>query len=233
MASQYYCHRCAAELGYIHEPSTGKKVRTQYQLEKYAKHTAPDSEHAIQSVFLQSDTSAYAGYMVSALLAGAVEVDEQGRHNVVWVAGTPTGFLYEHGQLMRPLGHANISTTSRYLSTTAVHLQNTLRKFEQARQVCTQVAQDLPQTQTAGMSDRRQVAKLSGSEVVGTAGFEPATPRPPVWCASQAALRPDLVGRSRLRVRVRCAGVCVSSRCGACARAAGYGTMASHARRAC
>ena len=45
--------------------------------------------------------------------------------------------------------------------------------------------------------------------VVGTAGFEPATPRPPVWCASQAALRPDLVGRSRLRVRVRCArGLC-------------------------
>ena len=44
------------------------------------------------------------------------------------------------------LGHANISTTSRYLSTTAVHLQNTLRKFEQVRQVCTQVAQDLPQT---------------------------------------------------------------------------------------
>ena len=61
------------------------------------------------------------------------------------------------------LGHANISTTSRYLSTTAVHLQNTLRKFEQARQVCTQVAQDLPQTQTAGMSDRPQVARLSRS----------------------------------------------------------------------
>ena len=24
----------------------------------------------------------------------------------------------------------------------------------------------------------------------GATGFEPATPRPPVWCASQAALRP-------------------------------------------
>ena len=33
----------------------------------------------------------------------------------------------------------------------------------QACQACTQVAQDLPQTQTAGMSDRPQVAKLSRS----------------------------------------------------------------------
>jgi hypothetical protein len=27
--------------------------------------------------------------------------------------------------------------------------------------------------------------------MVGAAGFEPATPRPPVWCANQAALRPE------------------------------------------
>src|SRR5687768_9281010 len=39
------------------------------------------------------------------------------------------------------------------------------------------------------------------------AGFEPATPRPPVWCASQAALHPDsaarflLLDRTLLRTR--------------------------------
>ena len=26
---------------------------------------------------------------------------------------------------------------------------------------------------------------------IGASGFEPPTPRPPVWCANQAALRPD------------------------------------------
>ena len=35
--------------------------------------------------------------------------------------------------------------------------------------------------------------QTGGAKVVGTAGFEPATPRPPVWCASQAALRPGVV----------------------------------------
>ena len=33
--------------------------------------------------------------------------------------------------------------------------------------------------------------KTVGFAVVGATGFEPATPRPPVWCASQAALRPE------------------------------------------
>ena len=38
--------------------------------------------------------------------------------------------------------------------------------------------------------------------MVGMAGFEPATPRPPVWCASQAALRPDaLIVRYAERLR--------------------------------
>ena len=48
--------------------------------------------------------------------------------------------------------------------------------------------------------------------MVGMAGFEPATPRPPVWCASQAALHPDsaasfllLDGRRRL-LRSCCRG---------------------------
>ena len=39
------------------------------------------------------------------------------------------------------LGHANITTTSRYLSTTLVSLQHALRKFEEARNARTSVAQ--------------------------------------------------------------------------------------------
>ena len=39
------------------------------------------------------------------------------------------------------LGHANITTTSRYLSTTRVGLQQALHKFEEARNIRTKFAQ--------------------------------------------------------------------------------------------
>ena len=54
------------------------------------------------------------------------------------------------------LGHSNISTTSRYLSTTtAGHLHHTLKKLEKARRSRTNVAQTLPTDDTAG-SDESQ-----------------------------------------------------------------------------
>ena len=42
------------------------------------------------------------------------------------------------------LGHANITTTSRYLATTRVTLQQARKKFEQHRSRCTRVAQPSP-----------------------------------------------------------------------------------------
>ena len=42
------------------------------------------------------------------------------------------------------LGHANITTTSRYLSTTRVGLQHALHKFEEARNIRTSFAQTGP-----------------------------------------------------------------------------------------
>src|SRR5690606_23349470 len=47
----------------------------------------------------------------------------------------------------------------------------------------------------------------SGNEMVGAGGFEPPTPRPPVWCANQAALRPETIGRApRFRKRAAARG---------------------------
>src|SRR4029450_9701846 len=40
-------------------------------------------------------------------------------------------------------------------------------------------------------TSRARLARRGGWEVVGTAGFEPATPSPPDWCANQAAPRPE------------------------------------------
>lgn len=43
------------------------------------------------------------------------------------------------------------------------------------------------------LKDERRVKSEENLEkkIIGTAGFEPATPRTPSVCASQAALRPD------------------------------------------
>ena len=37
-----------------------------------------------------------------------------------------------------------------------------------------------------------KIGMKAWSLIVGARGFEPPTPRPPVWCANQAALRPAI-----------------------------------------
>ncbi len=102
MARKYYCHTCGSKLGLIRDPPHGKIIRTAQQYTSHLKHTVPDSRFSIQSVFADPSTSAYAGHLVSAMLAGAVEVDEQGRTNIIFAAGRQTGFRYEFGQLIQP-----------------------------------------------------------------------------------------------------------------------------------
>ena len=102
MAKTYYCHGCGRQLGLIPDPPTGKVVRSAEQYRKHHKHTVPDSRYSIQSVFSEPSTSAYATHLVDAMAAGAVEVDDQGRTNIIWAAGRETGFRYEFGHLIRP-----------------------------------------------------------------------------------------------------------------------------------
>ena len=67
----------------------------------------------------------------------------------------------------QPTVHANITTTSRYLSTTtAGHLHHTLKKLEKARQARTKLAQTPPTDETTDSEDSQnppQVADRSGS----------------------------------------------------------------------
>jgi hypothetical protein len=100
--SKYYCHACANKYGLIPDPPAGKVVRTLYQYRKHQKHTSPDPTYPIQSVFSDSSTSVYAGYIVNALHNGAVEVDDDGRRDIIWCAGRYTGFRYELGILVQP-----------------------------------------------------------------------------------------------------------------------------------
>lgn len=99
---QYYCHECADKLSLIPNPPSGKVVRTSYQYEKHLKHTVPNPTYSIQSIFSDPSTSVYANHLVNTILAGAVEIDDQGRRNIIWCAGMETGFHYQSGKLIQP-----------------------------------------------------------------------------------------------------------------------------------
>ena len=102
MLGTYYCHECAVKRQILYPPPTDP-LATQYQLGKYLKHTIPDRNYPVQSVFNSLSTQVYEDYLVRTLTAGAVEVDAKGRTNVVWVAGTPVGFQLEQGgRIVRP-----------------------------------------------------------------------------------------------------------------------------------
>lgn len=110
--AKYYCHGCAAKLGYISRAPEGKVVGSPYQLDKYIKHTVPDPMFAVQSVFEEPSTQAYRTYSLDALAAGAVEIDDAGRKNVIRVAGEQTGFRFEHGQVVQPTDAVKVVLSS-------------------------------------------------------------------------------------------------------------------------
>jgi hypothetical protein len=112
----YFCHGCSVRRGYLRPPPMGKAVGSSYQLAKYVKHTVPDQGFAVQSVFETPSTQVYAGYLVDALAAGSIEIDERGSTNVIWAAGRPTGFLFRNGSLIQPQDAVKVvlsSNTSR------------------------------------------------------------------------------------------------------------------------
>lgn len=116
--STYFCHQCSVQLGHLRRPPTGKVVGSSYQLAKYLKHTVPDAGIEIQSVFETPSTQAYAEFLVDALAAGSVEIDDRGSTNVIWAAGQPTGFLFRSGSLTRPQDAVKVVLSS---NTSKVH----------------------------------------------------------------------------------------------------------------
>lgn len=107
----YYCHRCAARLGYLQDVYTSDPLQSQYQLDKFIKHTVPLS-HPSASVFDSTSTGEYASYVVDAAASGAVELDVYGRRNFIWLAGRPTGFSYKDGALVGPTDGVKVVLSS-------------------------------------------------------------------------------------------------------------------------
>lgn len=101
MATTRICHSCASVEGHMPGLPSGSATGTNYQLDKFLKHTVPPSAStSVISVF--SSGSKYSNYIVNTMLSGAVEFDSLGRKNIVWYAGEHTGFVHVSGTVIAP-----------------------------------------------------------------------------------------------------------------------------------
>ena len=115
---EYLCHACASAQNYLRSIQTGSLLQTQYQLDNYIKHTVPDPQYNWQSVFASPSTQSFANYVVSSSLSGSLEFDDKGRTNIIWVAGSLTGFQYSSGQLLYPQDSVKVVLST---STSKIH----------------------------------------------------------------------------------------------------------------
>lgn len=100
--SDYYCHNCMVSASAITPASPADLTGTQYQLEKFIKHTIPSASYPINSVFSDPSFQTYRDYIVNTNASGCLEIDDQGRKNLVWFAGSPVGVTVQNGSAMVP-----------------------------------------------------------------------------------------------------------------------------------
>lgn len=100
--SQHFCHKCALQLGIPGTASTDQLLGQSYQLDKFMKHTTLGTAYPVVSIFSTSGTAEYANYVVSTAGSGWFQVDDQGRHNMVWYAGRQTGAEFRNGTFYLP-----------------------------------------------------------------------------------------------------------------------------------
>jgi hypothetical protein len=98
----YYCHECALKMGLLHPAEPMILTGTEYQLNKYLKHTAPTSDYNFNTIFTGPASSTYHSYIVTTIASGHVQVDDRGRTNVLWVASGPTGITFHKGNFAGP-----------------------------------------------------------------------------------------------------------------------------------
>ena len=98
--SEYYCHECAIKRGMLNnEIGDFNPTGTQYQLEKFYKHTVPTKHSDMVSFFDMSDNKKYKDYFLNTLASGSVEIDDKGRKNIVWVAEKEQGYRFTDGKI--------------------------------------------------------------------------------------------------------------------------------------
>ncbi|MCI0558924.1 MAG: hypothetical protein MN733_10545 [Nitrososphaera sp.] len=97
---KYYCHEHSSSL--VTPASPSSLTGSQYQLDKFVKHTAPTASYHLNSVFAGPTLQAYSTYVVNTAASGFLEVDDQGRKNLIWFAGSQNGVEYRNGAFSAP-----------------------------------------------------------------------------------------------------------------------------------
>jgi hypothetical protein len=117
--TQYFCYRCAISNNLISpvEADTLNLTGTSYQLGKYIKHTTPPTGSGFVTVFEDPTYDNYRNYIVTGTISGMLEIDNQGRKNLLWYGGEQTGFEYLDGKYIAPVSGIKIvlSEDDQYL----------------------------------------------------------------------------------------------------------------------
>ncbi len=99
--SIYYCHECAAQNGMLRPPPKGENLTdNSYKLDKYLKHTVPNSYRNYKTVFTGVSSESYQNYIVTAVSSGHVQIDDKNRINIVWVGSESTGIGLQGGRFI-------------------------------------------------------------------------------------------------------------------------------------
>jgi hypothetical protein len=97
----YYCYKCASASGIL--PSTDVKslnlTGSSYLLQKFMEHTVPSAGAGKTKNSLYDDATydAYKNYCVSGSASGSVEIQPDGKKNLIWYAGEKLGPSFENG----------------------------------------------------------------------------------------------------------------------------------------
>jgi hypothetical protein len=101
---QHFCHDCAVRLRHVSpiDAAVTSLTGSNYQFEKFTKHTAPAQYNGLVSVFFSQEYPRYRDFTISGSLSGGLQIDDKSRKNLVWYAGRDIGVTYENGIYKSP-----------------------------------------------------------------------------------------------------------------------------------
>jgi hypothetical protein len=101
---KYICCGCADKLNLKTSARTSDPLQSQYQVDKWYKHTIPSTSIGYQTLFDSRSSDYYAGVIYDAVDLGFVEDDDQSRLNILYCpsTGSRIGRAFARGQDLGP-----------------------------------------------------------------------------------------------------------------------------------
>jgi hypothetical protein len=93
----HLCWVCATEKGLAHNLDPSTLLSTDYQLDKFIKHTVPSSNETLQSVFNDPTYQNYERWAVNAVASGCAVLDAHGHTAYVFLATREVGLTLKNG----------------------------------------------------------------------------------------------------------------------------------------